>query len=170
MSVVTCYLHFWQNDQHLLHATAVTGGWNWYRNKSQYRKLTLEKKILVLLLPGLKHKTFQPDILPQSYPCSPMHVSGCVCTSVYMWVDVCACLCACAQESCVHITQNVCLGLCICLWHALVTSALHVQCTQMHKVSVWVEIFHKHIDYMKKKKAFWLPWSHTFQGFEVSKC
>ena len=32
---VTCHLHFWQNDQDLLRATAVTRGWNGYRNKSQ---------------------------------------------------------------------------------------------------------------------------------------
>ena len=43
---VTCYLHFWQNDRGLLRATAVTRGWNGYRNKSQHRKSTLEKKIL----------------------------------------------------------------------------------------------------------------------------
>ena len=43
---VTCYLHFWQNDWDLLRATAVTQGWNGYQNKSQHRKLTLEKKIL----------------------------------------------------------------------------------------------------------------------------
>ena len=30
---VTCHLHFWQNDQDLLRATAVTRGWNEYRNK-----------------------------------------------------------------------------------------------------------------------------------------
>ena len=42
---VTCYLHFWHNDQGLLCATAVTWGWNGYRNKSQHRKSTLEKKI-----------------------------------------------------------------------------------------------------------------------------
>ena len=41
---VTCHLHFWQNDQGLLRATAVTQGWNGYRNKSQHRKLTLENK------------------------------------------------------------------------------------------------------------------------------
>ena len=27
---VTCHLHFWQNDQDLLHATVVTWGWNRY--------------------------------------------------------------------------------------------------------------------------------------------
>ena len=31
---VTCHLHFWQNGQDLLRATAVTRGWNGYRNKS----------------------------------------------------------------------------------------------------------------------------------------
>ena len=30
---VTCHLHFWQNDRDLLRATAVTQGWNRYRNK-----------------------------------------------------------------------------------------------------------------------------------------
>ena len=29
---VTCHLHFWQNDRDLLRATAVTRGWNRYRN------------------------------------------------------------------------------------------------------------------------------------------
>ena len=41
---VTCHLHFWQNDRYLLRATEVTRGWNGYRNKSQHRKLTLEKE------------------------------------------------------------------------------------------------------------------------------
>ena len=31
---VTCHLRFWQNDRGLLRATAVTRGWNGYRNKS----------------------------------------------------------------------------------------------------------------------------------------
>ena len=30
---VTCHMHFWQNDLDLLRATAVTRGWNRYRNK-----------------------------------------------------------------------------------------------------------------------------------------
>ena len=36
---VTCHLRFWQNHRGLLRATAVTWGWNGYRNKSQNRKL-----------------------------------------------------------------------------------------------------------------------------------
>ena len=42
---VTCHLHFWQNDRDLLRPTVVTRGWNGYRNKSQHRKSTMEKKI-----------------------------------------------------------------------------------------------------------------------------
>ena len=32
---VTCYLHFWQNDQDLLHANVVTQGWKQYQNKTK---------------------------------------------------------------------------------------------------------------------------------------
>ena len=43
---VTCHLHFWQNNRDLSHATPVKRWWDGYPNKSQHRKLTLEKKIL----------------------------------------------------------------------------------------------------------------------------
>ena len=56
---VTCHLRFWQNDRGLLRATAVTRGWNGYRNKSQHRKLTLEKKILPPLLQRIEPTTFR---------------------------------------------------------------------------------------------------------------
>ena len=56
---VTCQEHFWQNDRDLLHATAVTRGKNGYRNKSQHRKLTLEKIIFSPLLQGFEPATFQ---------------------------------------------------------------------------------------------------------------
>ena len=59
---VTWHLHFWQNDRDLLRATAVTRGWNGYRNKSQHRKLTLEKKILPPLLQGFEPATFQSRV------------------------------------------------------------------------------------------------------------
>ena len=51
---VTCHLHFWQNDRDFLRATVVTRGWNGYRNKSQYKKLPLGKKILPPLLPAIE--------------------------------------------------------------------------------------------------------------------
>ena len=59
---VTCHLHFWQTDLDLLRATAVTRGWNGYRNKSQHRKSTLEKKILPPLLQGFEPATFQSRV------------------------------------------------------------------------------------------------------------
>ena len=59
---VTCHLHFGQNDLDLLHATAVTGGWNRYQNKSRHRKLTMEKKIHPLFLQGFKPATFQSQV------------------------------------------------------------------------------------------------------------
>ena len=52
---VACRLPICRNDRDLLRATAVIGGWNEYRSKSQRRKLTMEKKIL---LPELEPATF----------------------------------------------------------------------------------------------------------------
>ena len=59
---VTCHLHLWRNDRGLLRATVVTRGWNGYRNKSQHRKLTLEKKILPPLLQGFEPATFRSRV------------------------------------------------------------------------------------------------------------
>ena len=50
------------DDLDLLRATAVTRGWNWYRNKSQHRKSTLEKKILPPLQQGFEPATFQSRV------------------------------------------------------------------------------------------------------------
>ena len=66
---VTCHLHFWQNDRDLLRATAVTQGWNGYRNKNQHRKSTLEKKILPLLLRGFETRDLSITS-PALYPLS----------------------------------------------------------------------------------------------------
>ena len=59
---VTCHLHFWQNDRDFLCATVVTRGWNGYRNKSQHRKSTLEKKILPPFQQGFEPATFQSRV------------------------------------------------------------------------------------------------------------
>ena len=53
------HLHFWQNDQDPLRATAVTRGWNGYGNKTQHRKLTVEQKLLPPLLRELEAGTFR---------------------------------------------------------------------------------------------------------------
>ena len=60
--VVTCHLHFWQNDRGLLRATAVTRGWKGYKIKSQHRKLTLEKKIVRPLLQRFEPATFRSRV------------------------------------------------------------------------------------------------------------
>ena len=78
---VTCHLHFGQNDRDLLRATAVTRGWNGYRNKSQHRKLALEKKILPPLLQGFEPATFQSRVRRSTEPMSHPRVvklAGCV--------------------------------------------------------------------------------------------
>ena len=73
---VTCHLHFWQNDRDLLRATAVTQGWNGYRNKCQHRKLTLEKKILPSLLQGFEPATFQSRVRRSNYWAIPAPWTG----------------------------------------------------------------------------------------------
>ena len=73
-SAVTCQLHFWRNNLDLLRATAVTRGWNGYRNKSQHRKSTLEKNIFPLLLPGLEPGTFRPRAGALTTEISPIPV------------------------------------------------------------------------------------------------
>ena len=67
---VTCHLHFWQNDRDLLRATAVTWRWNGYRNKSQRRKSTLDKKILPPLQQGFEPAAFQSRVRLSPYFCS----------------------------------------------------------------------------------------------------
>ena len=71
---VTCHLHFWQNDRDLLRATAVTRGWNGYRNKSQHRKSTLEKKII----PPFQHVCMQV--------CTHPHTHTHICAHTYMYM------------------------------------------------------------------------------------
>ena len=71
---VTCHLHFWQNDRGRLRATAVTRGWNGYRNRSQHRKLTLEKK--------RKKKNFSRHASRDSNPRPFDHESGALTTEL----------------------------------------------------------------------------------------
>ena len=59
----TCHLHVWQNDRDVLHATAVTWGWNGYRNKTQHKKSwPRKKKILLPLLQWPEPVTFRSRV------------------------------------------------------------------------------------------------------------
>ena len=71
---VTCHLHFWQNDRDLLCATAVTRGWNGYRNKCRHRKSILEKTILPSLLQVFEPATFRSNhwAIPASIYCKEL--------------------------------------------------------------------------------------------------
>ena len=84
---VTCHLHFWQNDRDFLRATVVTRGWNGYRNKSQHRKSTLEKKILPPFQQGFEPATFQSRVRCSNHWAipAPEHLSS-VETSPFYWV------------------------------------------------------------------------------------
>ena len=73
---VTCHLHFWQNDRDFLRATVVTRGWNGYRNKSQHRKSTLEKKILPPFQQGFEPATFQSRVRCSNQPPPPPSLSN----------------------------------------------------------------------------------------------
>ena len=63
---VTCHLHLSKNDQDLLRATALTRGWNGYRNETR-RKLTLKWNILPPLLPGFEPETFRSRVRHSNY-------------------------------------------------------------------------------------------------------
>ena len=86
---VTCHLHFWQNDLDLLRATVVTRGWNRYQNKSQHRKLTLEKKILPPLLQGFEPATFQSWVWRSNHCAIPALIAVLsLCDATPGWAEV----------------------------------------------------------------------------------
>ena len=80
---VTCHLHFWQNDRDFLRATVVTRGWNGYRNKSQHRKSTLEKKILPPFQQGFEPATFQSRVRCSNHWAIP---APCVLLPCKIWI------------------------------------------------------------------------------------
>ena len=81
---VTCHLHFRQNDRGLLRATAVTRGWNGYRNKRQHRKSTLEKKIPPPLQRGFEPATFQSRVRRSNHWAIPAHQRLCWFTQMFL--------------------------------------------------------------------------------------
>ena len=86
---VTCHLHFWQNDRDFLRATVVTRGWNGYRNKSQHRKSTLEKKILPPFQQGFEPATFQSRVRCSNHwaiPAPALHVIWLLLLQQHGWV------------------------------------------------------------------------------------
>ena len=81
---VTCHLHFWQNDRDLLRVTAVTRGWNEYRNKSQHRKSTLEKKTSPAAPAGIRTRDLSSTEL--SPPATWSHFICAACVFFYFTI------------------------------------------------------------------------------------
>ena len=84
---VTCHLHFWLNDRDFLRATVVTRGWNGYRNKSQHRKSTLEKKILPPFQQGFEPATFQSRVRCSNHWAIPAPLHRYWCSPIYTVSD-----------------------------------------------------------------------------------
>ena len=66
------HLHVWQNDRELSCAAAVTRKWNGYRTKSQHRKFTPKKKLLLPLLRGLEPATFWSGVRHSNHWARPV--------------------------------------------------------------------------------------------------
>ena len=75
---VTCHLHFRQNDRDLLRASAVhnTEVERIPKITSQHRKLTMKKKILPPLMPGLEPETFRSRDRRSTTELSPLPKSA----------------------------------------------------------------------------------------------
>ena len=108
---VTCHLHFWQNGRDLLRATAVTWGWNGYRNKSQHRKSTLKKKILTPLQQGFEPATFQSRVRRSNRYMLHQHagVLCCRCFMLHQSAFYAACRCFMPHQS----ADVLCSGCCM---------------------------------------------------------
>ena len=67
---VPCHLHFWQNDQDLLHATAVHRGGTDTETRAQI--------VDPALLQGFEHMTFQPRVRCSTTEISLLHIQSCL--------------------------------------------------------------------------------------------
>ena len=63
---VTCHLHFWQNDRGLLRATAVTRGWNGYRNNPP--NSNTDCRIFNVRMPSVCMRAHTGDLGLHSHP------------------------------------------------------------------------------------------------------
>ena len=69
---VTCHLHSWQNDQGLLHATAVTQGWNGHQRRVSTQSQLWRRKFSHRSCRDSNSQPFdhKPSTLTTSYPSS----------------------------------------------------------------------------------------------------
>ena len=176
---VTCYLHFWQNDRDFLRATVVTRGWNGYRNKSQHRKSTLEKKILPPFQQGFEPATFQSRVRCSNHWAIPApRLVGCWWSTLYSILSE-TCFVVCFQTHRDMLSKRPFLGL---LAHS---ETCFVVCFQTHRDTLskrpflgllahsetcFVVCFQTHRDTLSKRPFLGLlahilhnSWRDTFQ-------
>ena len=149
---VTCHLCFWQNDRGLLCATVVTIGWNGYRNKSQHRKLTLEKKILPQLQRGFEPATFRSRVRRSNHWAIPAPLTwqwlGVWLGSNYEHVTFVWSL------SSFHITESCCTPWCDCCFY---TNCMCVcVCLLQMEVYSW-NTYNNHEDHQGNKQQLAHP-------------
>ena len=80
---LTCHLHLWQNDRDLLRATAVTRGWNGYRNQSAQKVDPVKKKKKKISRRSSRISNLSPFdhesvAVPLSYHRSPSFTPSCL--------------------------------------------------------------------------------------------
>ena len=82
---VTCHLHFWQNDWDLLHATAVTWGWNRYRNKVSTESWPWRSKLSCRSCRDSNPQPFNHEsgALTTELSCSPILTCIAVCCPIF---------------------------------------------------------------------------------------
>ena len=90
-STVTCHLHFWQNVWDLLRATAVTRGWNEYRNESA-QKVDLGEENYPACPAGIRTRDLSITS-PQLY--TELSLLPCVCARACVGICVCVCVSVC---------------------------------------------------------------------------
>ena len=122
---VTCHLHFWQNDRDFLRATVVTRGWNGYRNKSQHRKSTLEKKILPPFQQGFEPVTFQSQVRHSNHWAIPAP-----CVIIHEWIAFYSALFEYPLKWCTYSA-----GMAGATWNCCNLGAFCVLHTTMHHVT-----------------------------------
>ena len=72
--VVTCHLHFWQNDRGLLRATAVTGGWwNGHGIRFSTQSWLWRRKFFLRSCGDSNSQLFDHDSCTETNKLSPLH-------------------------------------------------------------------------------------------------
>ena len=101
--------------------------------KDSTKTLTLEKKILLLLLSGLQHVTFWLQVLHTTTELFSTHHYYISAVCVCVWACACVRACACAH-ACMHacVCMCVCVHVCLCMCECVCESVWVCVCVCTH--------------------------------------